>query len=144
MPRYARGLTLLALLVSAAFATPSLAQQTGTVRVSMAKAAWVLGAGGGRGTLTFRGRDYPFRVVGLSYGVTVGASLYRLVGEAYGIREVSDFAGSYDAVGAGGALVGGAGAIHLQNKRGVRIELRGVKAGMEFAANITRVKIVLK
>jgi hypothetical protein len=141
MASYARRLALLALLASTAFATPSLAQQMGTVRISVAKAAWVLGAGGGRGILTFRGREYPFRVSGLSYGVSVGASLNRLEGEAFGIREVGDFAGHYDAVGAGGALVGGIGAVHLQNKKGVRMELRGAKAGMEFSANVTNVKI---
>jgi hypothetical protein len=52
------------------------------------------GAGGGSGVLTYRGRDYPFRVSGLSLGVTAGTSISRLEGWASGIRQVSDFAGS--------------------------------------------------
>jgi len=31
-----------------------------------------VGAGGGSGVLTYSGRDYPFRVSGLSLGVTAG------------------------------------------------------------------------
>ena len=38
----------------------------GEVRVIFAKAALIAGAGGGRGILTYRGHDYPFRVYGLS------------------------------------------------------------------------------
>ena len=30
----------------------------------------IAGAGGGRGVLTYRGHDYPFRVSGFSFGVT--------------------------------------------------------------------------
>ena len=104
----------------------------------------MVGAGGGSGVLTYRGRDYPFRVSGLSLGVTAGASVSRLEGWASGIRQVSDFAGTYGAVGAGGALVGGAGGVHLVNEKGVRIALQGPKAGMEFAANLSSIKISLK
>jgi hypothetical protein len=124
--------------------TPSLAQAPGYVRVNFVKAGVMVGAGGGSGVLTYRGRDYPFRASGLSLGVTAGASVSRLEGWASGIRQVSDFAGTYSAVGAGGSLVGGVGGVHLRNERGVTIALQGPKAGMEFAANISGVKISLK
>jgi len=122
----------------------SLAQAPGYVRVKLVKAALIAGAGGGRGVLTYRGRDYPFRVSGLSLGVTAGASVSRLEGWASGIRQVSDFAGTYSAVGAGGAFVGGAAGVQLGNEKGVRIALQGPKAGMEFAANLSSIKISLK
>jgi hypothetical protein len=150
MTRYARRVALLtlialALLASSAFASSSSAQ-TGTVRAYITKAHWVIGAGVGRGVLTFHGRDHPFRIIALSYGIAVGASVHRLVGEAHGIHEVSDFAGIYDAVSASGTLVGGAGVIRLRHKkrRSVSMELRGVNAGMEFSANWTSVKIVFR
>src|SRR5258705_12408318 len=82
-------------------AASSLAQAPGYVRVKFVKAGVMVGAGGGSGVLTYRGRDYPFRVSGLSLGVTAGASVSRLEGWASGIRQVSDFAGTYSAVGAG-------------------------------------------
>ena len=124
--------------------TSSFAQASGYVRVKFVKASLMLGAGGGNGVLTYRGRNYPFSVSGVSLGVTAGGSVSRLEGWASGIRQVSDFAGSYSSVGAGGALVGGAGGVRLGNDKGVVIALRGPKAGMEFAANISRIAISLK
>jgi hypothetical protein len=124
--------------------TSSFAQASGYVRVKFTKAGLMLGAGGGSGVLTYRGRDYPFRVSGLSLGVTAGGSVNRLEGWASGIRQVSDFAGTYSSVGAGGAFVGGAGGVQLGNEKGVVLALRGPKAGMEFAANVSRIAISLK
>ena len=125
-------------------ATSSFAQAPGYVRVKLVKAGLLVGAGGGSGVLTYRGRDYPFKVSGLSLGVTAGASVSRLKGWASGIRQVSDFAGTYSSVGGGGAFVGGVGGVHLVNKKGVRIALQGHRAGMEFAANLSSIEISLK
>jgi lipid-binding SYLF domain-containing protein len=125
-------------------ATSALAQASGYVRVKIVKAGVIVGAGGGSGVLTYRGRDYPFRVSGLSMGLTAGASVSRLEGRASGIRQVSDFAGTYSAVGAGGAFVGGLGGVYLRNEKGVTIALQGLKAGMEFAANLSGIRISLR
>lgn len=102
------------------------------------------GGGGGSGVLTYRGRDYPFRVSGVSLGVTAGASLSRLEGWASGIAQVSDFAGTYSSVGGGGAIVGGFGGVQLRNEKGVMLALKGPKAGMEFATNISVIRISMK
>jgi hypothetical protein len=116
---------------------------SGTVRVTVAKAGFVVGAGAGQGTLTFRHRKYPFIVQGLSVGTTAGASVNKLVGRADYINKLSDFDGTYSVVGAGGALVGGVGGVRLRNARGVAILLQGPKAGLEMSANITKVVITL-
>src|ERR1700754_3758897 len=105
------------------------AQAPGYVRVNFVKAGLMAGAGAGRGVLTYRGRDYPFRVSGLSLGVTAGASISRLEGWASGIRQVSDFAGTYSSVGGGGAFAGGFGGVQLGNEKGVKIALQGPRAG---------------
>lgn len=141
---YAIRVAVIAFFAVAVPATSSFAQASGHVRVKFAKAGLVLGAGGGTGVLTYRGRDYPFIVSGLSLGVTTGGSVSRLEGSASGIKQVSDFAGTYHSVGAGGAFVGGAGAIRIENDNGVVIALRGPRVGMEFAANISRIVISLK
>lgn len=136
-----------AMAVMCAFAVPmasSLAQAPGHLQIKMVKAGLVAGGGSGKGVLTYRGRDYPFRVTGVSVGLTVGASISRLEGWVTGIHELSDFAGTYTSVGGGGALVGGAGSVHLKNENGAVIELRGPRTGMEFAANLSRIKISLK
>lgn len=124
--------------------TYSFSQQPGYVRITLAKGGLIAGAGAGRGVLTYRGRDYPFRISGLSFGVTAGASVNRMEGWASGIRHVSDFAGTYSSVGAGGGLIGGVGSVSLMNEKGVRIALQGRKVGVELAANLGAVRISLK
>ena len=133
-----------ALLALAIPATPSLAQASGQVRVKIVKAGLLIGGGAGNGVLTYRGHNYPFRVTGISFGITAGATIGRLEGWASGIREVSDFAGSYSSVGGGAALVGGISGVHLRNEKGVTMVLQGPKAGLEFAANLSGIEIALK
>ena len=138
----ARWIACVALVVSVGMAAP-LHAITGSVRVTVAKAGFIVGAGGGRGVLTFRHRNYPFTVQGLSLGITAGASINKLVGRADYIHELSDFAGTYSMVGAGGAMVGGVGGVQLSNDKGVTITLKGLKGGLEVSANITKVVITL-
>lgn len=133
---------IMALVASLGLATPSQAI-TGIVRVTVTKAGFVLGAGGGRGTLSFRHRIYPFTVQGLSLGVTAGASLNKYVGRADYIHELADFSGTYSVVGGGAAVVGGVALVQLKNDKGVMITLQGAKGGLEVSANITRVVIRL-
>jgi hypothetical protein len=75
---------MVVLAVRAGLATPLYAQAPGYVRLVFAKEGLVVGAGGGRGVLTYRGRDYPFRVSGLSVGVTIGTSIMQLTGRVSG------------------------------------------------------------
>lgn len=137
-------LAVISLLALPIPVTPSFAQASGQVRLKFVKAGLLVGAGGGRGVLTYRGRDYPFRISGVSLGITAGGTVGRLEGWASGIRELNDFAGTYSSVGGGGALVGGLGGVHLRNDKGVTMILRGPKAGLEFAANVSGVTISLK
>jgi len=76
--------------------------------------------------------------------ITVGATVGRLDGWASGIRDVDDFAGTYSSVGGGFALVGGVNGVHLRNEKGVTIVLQGPKAGLELAANISQIAILMK
>jgi hypothetical protein len=135
-------IALMALVAAIGITRPSHAI-TGTVRVTVAKAGFIVGAGGGRGSLTFRHRLYPFTVQGLSLGITAGASINKLVGRADYINELGDFAGTYSVIGAGGALIGGVGGVQLRNDKGVIITLQGPKGGLEVSANITKVVIIL-
>ncbi|WP_426614489.1 hypothetical protein [Bradyrhizobium sp. McL0616] len=125
-------------------ATSSFAQAAGHVRASIVKAGLLVGGGAGRGVLTYRGKSYPFRITGMSFGITVGATVGRLDGWASDIGEVGDFAGTYSSVGGGFALVGGVSGVHLRNEKGVTIVLQGPKAGLELAANISQIMISLK
>ena len=118
------GFASAALLTLTLPTTPVFAQASGHVRVKILKAGLLVGGGAGTGVLTYRGRSYPFSVSGLSFGITAGATVGRLEGWASGIRDISDFAGTYSSVGGGGALVGGVGGVgqpdHITRPRGIQ------------------------
>jgi hypothetical protein len=135
-------LALAGLLVSGL--TTAARAETGAVRVVFTKGGFIIGVGGGRGVLTFRGKPYPFRVSGMSVGATIGASTTDLVGRALNMRTPGDIAGSYSAIGAGGALAAGAGGVQLQNEKGVILQLHGVKVGVELSAAVGGVQIALE
>jgi hypothetical protein len=143
-----RALRLIAILLLAlGFAAPvkpSFAQAAGHVRARIVKGGLLVGGGAGNGVLTYRGKTYPFRISGMSFGITVGATVGRLDGWASGIRDIGDFAGTYSSVGGGFALVGGVNGVHLRNENGVTIVLQGPKAGLELAANISAITISFK
>ena len=143
MNRYAIKLALLALVASIGYG-PVADAKMGFVRVNFTKAGLVGGGGFGRGVLTFEGREHPFRVYGLSLGVTIGASITKLTGRASYLHQLSDFEGDYSSVGVGGALVGGGGGVQLKNDKGVIITLHGVRAGLEFAANLSGIRIAFE
>jgi hypothetical protein len=135
--------TALGLVVAVSLSTASRAE-TGAVRVVFTKGGFIIGVGGGRGVLTFRGHHYPFRVSGMSFGATIGASTTQLVGRASNLHSPGDLAGTYSAIGAGGALAAGAGGVALQNARGVVLELHGVKVGVELSAAVGGVTIAME
>lgn len=142
--RFALRMAAIALLTSIMPVTPTMAQAPGYVRVKLLKGGLLFGAGGGSGTVTYRGRDYPFTVSGLSLGFTAGVSYVRFKGWATGIRKIDDFAGTYSLVGSGGAVMAGIGGVQLVNGKGVMMALRGPRMGVELATNLGQVTIELK
>jgi hypothetical protein len=124
-------------------AAPSNAE-TGSVSIAFAKAGFIVGLGEGRGILIVRGHQYPFSISGLGVGFTMGASTNRLVGKAMNLRDPSDIAGSYGAIGVGGAIAGGVSGVQLRNERGVILQLHGVKVGVEVSAAVGRVQVTLE
>lgn len=137
------GIALLSLFAGG-FASPAQAE-TGTVRVVFTKGGFIVGVGGGNGVLYFRGHHYPFRVSGMSVGFTIGASTTQMSGRALHLRSPGDIQGSYSAIGAGGALAGGAGGVQLRNNQtGVVLQLSGGKVGVELSAAVGGVTITLQ
>jgi hypothetical protein len=134
---------VLGLVAVASVSTASQAE-TGSVRVVFTKGGFIIGVGGGRGVLSFRGHHYPFTVSGMSLGATIGASTTQLAGRASNMHAPGDIAGTYSAIGAGGALAAGAGGVALQNARGVVLELHGVKVGVELSAAVGGVTITME
>ena len=102
----------------------------GTVSMTEIMAA---GAEGGKGTLTFQGRSYPFKLVG---GVTGGggAANTQASGEVYSLRNISDFKGLYtQSSGGPGLATSGASDLWLRNAAGVVLHLRGTQEGVTLS-----------
>jgi len=127
----------------AATSAPVHAQQTGAVRLTITKAGFIVGVGGGSGVLRFKGKDYRLRVGGISAG-TIGVAIADLVGTTSNLRTAADIAGSYTAVGASVAVAGGAKTARLQNSNGVILVLRGAQVGLELSLNLSGVTISLE
>src|SRR5215468_4037280 len=109
--------------------------QTGSIRLNVGKAGFIVGIGGGSGTLRFKGRDYPVSVGGISVG-TIGVAGADLVGRVYNLRSAADIAGTYTAVSGGIAVAGGAKIARLQNANGVVMELQGAQVGLEVSFSL--------
>jgi len=131
-----------AAVILASAAWPSYAE-TGTVRVRIAKAGFIIGVGGGSGVLHFKGRNYRLRIDGVSAG-TIGIARADLVGTASRLRTASDIAGTYSAVSAGIAVAAGGKTARLQNEKGVVLELHGTQAGFELSLNLSGVTVSLQ
>jgi hypothetical protein len=121
---------------------PSYAE-TGTVRFSVGSAGFIIGVGGGSGVLRFKGKTYPISVGGMRIG-TIGASATEVQGVAYNMRQPSDIAGTYSMAGAGVAVVAGAGTARLQNEKGVILDVRAAKVGLEANLNLGGVTISMR
>lgn len=133
---------LAAAVMLISLAPPSYAE-SGTVRLRITRAGFIVGAGGGTGALVFHGRTYPLSVGGLSVG-TFGAATADVVGRAFNLRRAQDIVGTYTAVGAGVAIAGGATAARLRNQNGVVIEVRGRQIGLEASLNLSGMSVAMR
>lgn len=116
---------------------------TGTVRFTVGSAGFIVGVGGGSGVLNFKGRNYRLSTGGVRLG-TIGASVTEVRGVARNMRRASDIVGTYSGVGAGVAVIGGVGTARLQNEKGVILEVRAVKAGLEANLNLGGMTISMR
>ena len=124
-------------------ATPVRMQTTGTVELNLLKLGFIIGVGGGDGTLTYNGVRYPLSVGGVSIG-TIGVAGVRLVGTASHLYNVADIAGTYAAASASLAFVGGARVARLRNEHGVVLKVQGVQAGFEASLSLGGMTINLR
>lgn len=117
---------------------------TGTVRFKFFKAGWFIGAQTGSGILNFRKQIYPFRISGLSAGLTFGGSATDLEGTARNMRQATDIEGVYTAVGAGIAFGGGRRAIQMRNSRGVILTLEGKQLGLQLDLDLSGMTVSIQ
>src|SRR2546421_4233786 len=96
------GILLLALGVITGFTQAATHQShsDATLRFSGGSFAAGIGFSWGSGTLTYKGKDYPVKVKGLSIG-KVGVTSASAYGEVYNLKHLQDFNGHYNVSGSG-------------------------------------------
>jgi hypothetical protein len=107
-----------------------------TLRLSGGSFALGIGFRWGSGTLSYKGKDYPVKVNGLSIGKVgmTGSSAY---GEVFNLKHLQDFNGHYDVGGAGtrGVTVGsGKAGTLMTNQAGVIVRLAATQKGLDVNA----------
>jgi len=117
--------------------------ETGSVRLKITKVGFIVGVGGGSGTLTFRGKHYRLSIGGVSAG-TIGVAGMDLVGTASNLRTATDIAGTYSALAAGVAVAGGGKVATLQNSNGVVLQLQGRQVGFSASLSVSGLTISLQ
>jgi hypothetical protein len=138
------GLLLLVLGVSAGFiqaaekkttttttTTTDTSKADGTIKISSGSVAIGIGWSWGKGTLTYKGKEYPLSVKGLSIG-KVGITGATASGEVHNLKSLKDFDGNYTAVGAGITLAGGRSAVTMSNQNGVRVRVISTNRGVDL------------
>jgi hypothetical protein len=123
--------------------TQSRAQTTGAVSLHIVKAGFIVGVGGGDGTLLYQGRRYHLGVGGVGVG-SLGIAAVDLRGTASNLRSPASISGSYAGVGAGAAFIGGGHVATVRNGNGVVLRLRGVQTGFQVSLGLSGMTIVLR
>ena len=107
-----------------------------TLRMSMGGVHLGIGGSSGSGTLTYRGKNYPFKVSGFAVG-RVGVTSSSASGEVFNLRHLQDFNGHYTVSGAGtrGVTLGaGQTGTIMSNHAGVIIRLSSTQQGLAVNA----------
>ena len=107
-----------------------------TLRLSGGSFAAGIGFSWGSGTLTYKGKDYPVKVKGLSVG-KVGITSSSAYGEIFNLKHLQDFNGHYN-IGAAGTrgvtLGGGKSGTLMTNQAGVIVRVSSTQKGVNVNA----------
>ena len=129
--------------------TKAVSQHSGpdaTLRLSGGSFALGIGFRWGSGTLTYKGKDYPVKVNGLSIG-KVGMTGVSAVGEVFNLKHLQDFNGHYN-VGAEGTrgitIAKGKAGTLMHNQAGVIVRLAATQTGLDVNATGGGVDLQLK
>jgi hypothetical protein len=143
------GILLLVLGVTTAFIqaaekeAKAEAKPDAILRLSNKSIAAGVGFSWGSGTLTYKGKDYPVKVSGLSVG-KVGITGTSATGQVYNLKSLRDFDGHYTAGGVGGTLGGGRNKVALKNQNDVQVLLASTARGVDITVGGGGVEMKIK
>jgi hypothetical protein len=113
------------------------------IRLTSGSVAAGIGWSWGKGTLTYKGKEHPISVKGLSLG-KVGITKATASGEVYHLKTLKDFDGNYTAAGAGITLAGGRSAVTMKNQNGVRVRVISTNRGADITLGGGGVELKIK
>jgi len=131
------------LLLSTGGALAKSAKPDATVKLSGKSVGAGVGFSWGKGTLSYKGKQYQFSIDGLSVG-DVGVSSIDATGSVYHLKSVDDFSGQYTAASAGGTVAGGGGVATMKNASGVVMNLKATTRGLALNIGANGVKVTLE
>jgi len=102
-----------------------------------------IGFSWGKGTLTYKGKDYPVSVSGLSLG-KLGISKATAMAEVYDLKQLRDFDGNYTSASIGLTLAGGRTGTALKNQNGVKMLLASTTRGFDVTIGGSGVTMKIK
>ena len=118
--------------------------QDAQVALHVGKAGFIIGATGGNGTLTYKGKQCPLKVGGMSVGLTVGAASADMTGQVYNLKNLNDIDKIYSSTTASLAAGASAADMILENSKGVQLFLTGKQIGIEASLSATGLRISLQ
>jgi hypothetical protein len=114
-----------------------------TVKFEAEQFRLIFGGSGGKGVLTYKGKDYPFTMKGASVG-GVGVSKVEGTAVVHNLKNVEDFSGHYVGIGIGAAVTSaGKGASSFQNNKGVIVSTRSKAEGLALNAGVNAIDVTL-
>lgn len=130
------------LLLSSTLALPA-STPDATVDFSGGSVAAGVGYTWGSGVLHYQGKDYRFKLKGLSVPA-VGVERIQASGVVFNLAGLSDFSGNYTAVSAGATVAGGASIAEMKNQHGAVIRMHSTTQGLDFDLSLDGVAIQLQ
>ena len=116
---------------------------SGTVSINETQFALIIGGSTGGGVLTYQGKQYPFKLSGMSLGANVGVSKLSASGEVYDLNDISKFSGTFSKLESSITLGGGVGGPGLRKENGVIMRLSGASQGLQLNLSASGVTVKL-
>jgi hypothetical protein len=117
---------------------------SGTIYVKSKTVAIGVGVSWGDGKLNYDGKEYAFKISGVSL-VDLGFSSVEITGEVYNLKSLSDFPGTYAAATAGAKFGDAGGSVStLKNDKEVVMKIKAKGEGIQLTLAPTGVTIKMK
>ena len=133
----------LALISASVMAADPAKAPSGSVTINETQFALIIGGSTGGGVLTYKGKQYPFKITGISLGANIGVSKLSAVGEVYELNDIAKFDGTFTKLDGSITLGGGVGGSVLKNENGVIMRLTSTSQGIQLNLSASGVSVKL-